>query len=133
MIKYPRIILEMSCCDQISQNCPRDVLHVIKYPRIVLEMSCCARIVLEMSCCDQVSQNCPRDVLHVIIEMSCCDQNVLMLVLLLMQEVYHTTHQCFYSKRSMYLALFRLIDGEKGIEELEPWLRNVQVVLYKKA
>ena len=41
-------------------------------------------------------------------------------------------HQCFYSKRSMYLALFRLIDGEKGIDELEPWLRSVQVVLYKK-
>lgn len=45
------------------------------------------------------------------------------------QDVYHTTHQCFYSKRSMYLALFRLCDGEAGIEELEQWLRNVQVCI----
>ena len=44
-----------------------------------------------------------------------------------LQEVYHTTHQCFYSRRSMYLALFRLTDGEEGIEELEQWLRIVQV------
>ena len=43
------------------------------------------------------------------------------------QDVYHVTHQCFYSKRSLYLALFRLSDGMKGIAELEPWLRNVQV------
>ena len=43
------------------------------------------------------------------------------------QDVYHVTHQCFYSKRSLYLALFRLSDGKKGITELEPWLRNVQV------
>jgi hypothetical protein len=49
------------------------------------------------------------------------------LYLLLLQEVYHATHQCFYSKRSMYLALFRLTDGEEGIEELEQWLRSVQV------
>jgi GTP-binding protein EngB required for normal cell division len=27
----------------------------------------------------------------------------------------------------MYLALFRLHDGEKGINELEEWLRNVKV------
>ena len=49
-----------------------------------------------------------------------------------LQEVYHTTHQCFYSKRSMYLALFRLTDGEKGIDELEQWLRNVQVYKSKQ-
>lgn len=46
-----------------------------------------------------------------------------------LQEEYHTTHQCFYSKRSMYLALFRLTDGIKGIEELEEWLRTVQVYI----
>ena len=27
----------------------------------------------------------------------------------------------------MYMALYRLIDGEDGIEELNQWLRNVQV------
>ena len=44
-----------------------------------------------------------------------------------LQDVYHTTHQCFYSRRSLYLALFRLTDGEEGIRELDPWLRNVKV------
>lgn len=29
----------------------------------------------------------------------------------------------------MYLALFRLTDGEEGIEELDHWLRSVQVRL----
>lgn len=43
------------------------------------------------------------------------------------QEVYHVTHQCFYSRRALYLAMFRLIDKEDGVNELEPWLRNVQV------
>ena len=47
-----------------------------------------------------------------------------------LQEVYHTTHQCFYSKRSMYLALFRLTDGEKGIDELEQWLSNIRMFRY---
>ena len=53
-----------------------------------------------------------------------------MILLLLndMQEEYHATHQCFYSKRSMYLALYRLTDGEEGIEELEKWLTSVQVL-----
>ena len=46
------------------------------------------------------------------------------------QEVYQVTHQCFYSRRAIYLALFRMIDGEEGINELEPWLRNVQVNMY---
>ena len=41
--------------------------------------------------------------------------------------MYHTTHQCFYSRRSLYLALFRLIDDIAGVNELDPWLRNVQV------
>jgi serine/threonine protein kinase len=41
--------------------------------------------------------------------------------------VYHTTHQCFYSRRSLYLALFRLTDGKEGIRELDPWLRNVKL------
>ena len=47
------------------------------------------------------------------------------------QEVYQVTHQCFYSRRALYLAVFRLSDGDDGVNELEPWLRNVQVCLVK--
>ena len=51
-------------------------------------------------------------------------------MLFLWQDIYHTTHQCFYSRRSLYLALFRLKDGSDGVNELEPWLRNVQVRIH---
>ena len=43
------------------------------------------------------------------------------------QDVYHVTHQLFYSRRALYLAVFRLSDGSEGIDELDPWLRNIQV------
>ena len=46
------------------------------------------------------------------------------------QDVYHVTHQLFYSKRALYLAVFRLSDGIEGVNELDPWLRNVQVIKY---
>ena len=49
------------------------------------------------------------------------------LVFSLIQSVYHPTLQCFYSRRSLYLALYRLTDGANGVSELEPWLRNVKV------
>lgn len=49
-----------------------------------------------------------------------------------LQGVYHTTHQCFYSRRSLYLALFRLSDDVTGVNELEPWLRNVQVCVCER-
>jgi hypothetical protein len=52
---------------------------------------------------------------------------LLILYVLLAQDIYHTTHQCFYSQRSLYLALFRLQDGRDGVNELEPWLRTIQV------
>ena len=45
------------------------------------------------------------------------------------QDVYQVTHQCFFSRRALYLALFRLKDGIEGVRELGPWLRNVQVRL----
>ena len=44
-----------------------------------------------------------------------------------MQEQYYVTHQCFYSKRSLYLVVFRLEDGENGVHELDSWLREIQV------
>ena len=34
-------------------------------------------------------------------------------------------YQCFLSERSMYLLLFNLKHGEKGVEELKPWLDNI--------
>lgn len=43
------------------------------------------------------------------------------------QEQYYATHQCFYSKRSLYLVVFRLADGEKGVNEVDEWMRNIQV------
>ena len=43
------------------------------------------------------------------------------------QDIYQVTHQLFYSRRALYLAIFRLSDGMDGIDELDPWLRNVQV------
>ena len=41
------------------------------------------------------------------------------------QEVYYATHQCFLSQRSLYLLLFNLKHGEKGVQELKPWLNNI--------
>ena len=41
------------------------------------------------------------------------------------QEEYYATHQCFLSERSMYLLLWNVKHGEKGIAELKPWLDNI--------
>ena len=41
------------------------------------------------------------------------------------QEEYYATHQCFLSQRSLYLLLFNLKHGDKGVEELRPWLNNI--------
>ncbi len=41
------------------------------------------------------------------------------------QEEYYATHQCFLSERSLYLLLFNLKHGEKGVHELKPWLNNI--------
>ena len=41
------------------------------------------------------------------------------------QEDYYATHQCFLSQRSLYLLLFNLKHGDKGVEELRPWLNNI--------
>ena len=42
------------------------------------------------------------------------------------QQEYYTTHQYFLSKRSMYLVLWKIADGEKGINEIQQWLINIQ-------
>ena len=41
------------------------------------------------------------------------------------QEEYYSTHQCFLSQRSLYLLLFNLKHGDKGVQELRPWLNNI--------
>ena len=41
------------------------------------------------------------------------------------REEYYATHQCFLSQRSLYLLLFNLLHGDKGVEELRPWLNNI--------
>ena len=41
------------------------------------------------------------------------------------QEEYYATHQVFLSKRSLYLAVWNVLDKRKGIEELRPWLNNI--------
>ena len=41
------------------------------------------------------------------------------------KEVYYATHHCFLSQCSIYLLLFNLKHGDKGVEELRPWLNNI--------
>ena len=41
------------------------------------------------------------------------------------QEEYYATHQVFLSKRSLYLAVWNVMEEKKGIAELKPWLNNI--------
>ncbi|KAK3754845.1 hypothetical protein QZH41_011322 [Actinostola sp. cb2023] len=42
------------------------------------------------------------------------------------QREYYATHQCFLSHRSLYIVMWKVTDGEKGVNEIEPWLLNIQ-------
>ncbi|XP_028406855.1 leucine-rich repeat serine/threonine-protein kinase 1-like [Dendronephthya gigantea] len=42
------------------------------------------------------------------------------------QEIYYSTHQCFLSSNTLYLAVWNISTGEEGIDKLKPWLLNVQ-------
>ncbi|KAI6646673.1 Leucine-rich repeat serine/threonine-protein kinase 1 isoform X1 [Oopsacas minuta] len=42
------------------------------------------------------------------------------------QDEFQPTHQCFLSKRSIYLVLWNLTNKEEGIDELKGWLLNIQ-------
>lgn len=42
------------------------------------------------------------------------------------QREYYATHQYFLSKRSIYLVVWKITDGEKGVDGLHPWLLNIQ-------
>ena len=44
------------------------------------------------------------------------------------QREYYATHQYFLTKRSLYLVVWRLTDGEKGVAEILQWLINIQVI-----
>ena len=41
------------------------------------------------------------------------------------RKVYYATHQCFLTERSLYLLLWNITHGQKGIRELKPWLDNI--------
>lgn len=44
------------------------------------------------------------------------------------QREYYATHQYFLTKRSLYLVVWSLRDGEKGVAEILQWLINIQVI-----
>ena len=44
------------------------------------------------------------------------------------QEVYYATHQCFLSRNTLYLVVWNMEEGEKGVHHLQPWLLNIQVM-----
>ena len=43
------------------------------------------------------------------------------------QREYYATHQYFLSPRSLYLVMWSIIEGERGVEGLQQWLINIQV------
>lgn len=42
------------------------------------------------------------------------------------QKEYYSTHQYFLSKRSLYLVVWKMIDGDKAVEGIQQWLVNIQ-------
>jgi len=47
------------------------------------------------------------------------------------QNEYYATHQYFLSKRSLYIVVWKITDGHRGIAEILQWLVNIQVNLIK--
>ena len=43
------------------------------------------------------------------------------------QEEYYATHQCFLSKRTLYLLVWNVTEGDAGVADLKPWLNNISV------
>ena len=41
------------------------------------------------------------------------------------QEEYYATYQCFMSKRSLFLLVRKVTEGDAGIADLKPWLDNI--------
>ena len=42
------------------------------------------------------------------------------------REEYYAIHQCFLSKRSVYLLVWSVQDGEDGVRGLKKWLENIE-------
>lgn len=42
------------------------------------------------------------------------------------QREYYATHQYFLSKRSLYLVVWKIPDGQRGLREIRQWLVNIQ-------
>lgn len=42
------------------------------------------------------------------------------------QKEYYATHQYFLSKRSLYLCVWKITDGERGVAGIQQWLVNIQ-------
>ncbi|KAF7489736.1 Leucine-rich repeat serine/threonine-protein kinase 1 [Sarcoptes scabiei] len=42
------------------------------------------------------------------------------------QKEYYATHQYFLSKQSIYLVVWKITEGEKGVQGLRSWLVNIQ-------
>ncbi|KAF2362731.1 Ankyrin repeat [Trinorchestia longiramus] len=42
------------------------------------------------------------------------------------QKEYYATHQYFLSKRSLYLVVWKITDGERAIDQILQWLVNIQ-------
>ena len=51
--------------------------------------------------------------------------------LFLLQEEYYVTHQCFLTNRALYLLVWNVLDGNAGIQSLNIWLQNLQVMYLK--
>jgi len=43
------------------------------------------------------------------------------------QQEYYATHQCFLSKRSLYLLVWNIMEGKEGIADLKPWMSNISL------
>ena len=43
------------------------------------------------------------------------------------QKEYYATYQCFLSKRSLYLLVWNVTEGDEGVADLKPWLNNISV------
>ena len=43
------------------------------------------------------------------------------------QNVYYPAHQMFLSPNTLYLAVWNVINGEEGVDNLRTWLLNIQV------
>ena len=46
--------------------------------------------------------------------------------LFVLQEEYYATHQCFLTRRSLYLLLWNITEGVDGLIGLRPWLENIE-------